>query len=391
MADLVGDVVPLAGLIYDAPGRPDGWDLFLDRLADTLAATAPGIYVNEERTDLPLLSATRQVDAQWGRRYETHFARLDLRRRQIRTLPADTVFVGAELVPDRELLRSEFYADFLRPQGFFHLLGTMALHTDEVLGVLRVIRPRTARPFDDADRALIRRLTPHLRRSLVVHRQLALATARRTAATDVLDRFQVGVLLLDGRGRVRAANRRADELLELQDGLRADRDGLRAAQATETSALRALIAGTTTAAPAGGALPITRPSGREPFAVLVVPLRAPELTGVAPGACAVAFVTDPEQQASLSRQRVQRHLGLTAAEADVALTIAGGHTVDEAASLLGISPHTARTQLKHALARTGARRQSALVRLVLTAPPLDDESADAPLPVTAGRSSTARR
>jgi DNA-binding CsgD family transcriptional regulator/PAS domain-containing protein len=379
MADLGVDAVTLAGLIYDAPGRPDGWDAFLDRLAETLSATGPGLYVNEARTDLTLLSATRQIDAQWGRRYEAHFAPLDLRRRAIRTLPADTVFLGPELVPDRELLRSEFYADFLRPQGFFHLLGSVALHSDEIIGVLRVIRSRTAAPFDEADRALLRQLTPHVRRSVAVHRQLALASARHAAATDVLDRFQIGVLLLDGRGHVRAANRRAEQLLDLHDGLRADRDGLRAASTADTAALRALIAGTASAVPTGGAIAVTRPSGRDPFAVLVAPLRAPALTGVAPGACAVAFITDPEQHTVLPRRRVQRHLGLTAAEADVALTLAGGHTVEEAARMLGISPHTARTQLKHALARTGARRQSALVRLVLAAPPLDDETVDAPV------------
>jgi DNA-binding CsgD family transcriptional regulator len=372
MRDPSAQAVTLAGLIYEAPGRPDGWDPFLDRLADALAATAPGVYVNEARTDLPLLSATRLVEPSWGRKYEGRFARLDLRRREIRALPAGTVFVGPELVSDRDLLRSEFYVDFLRPQGFFHLMGTVALRTDDAMGVVRVIRPHGAPAFDQDDRRLLRQLTPHLRRSLVVHRQLGLAMARRAAATDVLDRFQVAVLLLDGRARVRASNRRADELLETQDGLRADREGLRASSAAETAALRAIIASTAQAAPSGGAIAVSRPSGREPLAVLVAPLRTPVLANVAPGACAVAFVTDPEQQPSLTRRRVQRHLGLTPAEADIALAIARGQTVEEAAGELGISPHTARTQLKHALARTGAHRQAELVRLVLTAPPVDE-------------------
>lgn len=372
---IADQAVGLAGLLYDAPGRPDGWDAFLDRLADTLGATAPGLYLNEARTDLPLLSATRRIDPHWGRNYESHFARLDLRRRKIQALPAGAIFVGPELVPDRELLRSEFYADFLRPQGYFQLLGTVALRSDEAIGVLRVIRPPTSPTFSDDDRHLMGQLAPHLRRTIVLHRQLALATARHAAASDVLDRFQVAVLLLDGRARVRATNRRADRLLSGQDGLRTDRDGLRASMPGDTAALRALVAMTTRAAPSGGAMTIERPSGREPLAVLVMPLRTPGLTRVAHGAAAIAFVTDPDEHPPLTRRRVQRHLGLTAAEADVALTIAGGHTVDEAAMLLGISPHTARTQLKHALARTGARRQSALVRLVLTAPPVDDAGA----------------
>ena len=32
-------------------------------------------------------------------------------------------FVGHKIFPDRKLVRSEFFNDFLRPQGFFHIMG----------------------------------------------------------------------------------------------------------------------------------------------------------------------------------------------------------------------------------------------------------------------------
>ncbi|HEV7731315.1 MAG TPA: hypothetical protein VGR62_04095 [Candidatus Binatia bacterium] len=389
MRDIAGDALELAGLAYESPGRPDGWDAFLHRIGETIGATAPGLYLYDPTTDAPLMTAVRDVESRAGRDYERHFARLDLRRRQMRTLPEGHVFVGPELVPDRSLLRSEFYADFLRPQGFFQILGAVALRTDDTIGIVRVIRSRNEPSFDAEHRELLARLVPHLRRSLAVHHHLTVAQVRHDDATDVLDRFLVGVLLLDGRGRVRAANRRAEQLLALQDGLRADRDGLRAAAATESTALRALVAATARGTPSGGALAITRPSGREPFHVLVTPLRSPLLTGLAHSATAIVFVTDPDQHPVPARARLRRHLGLTTAEADVALLIAQGYRVDEAAGLLGISQHTARTQLKHALARTGMRRQSALVRLVLATPPVDDglEGAGAAVSPTAVRTS----
>ncbi len=374
MGDPAGDALELAGLAYESSGSADGWDAFLRRIGETIGATAPGIYLYDPTTDAPLMTAVRDVDPRAGLDYERHYARLDLRRRQMRALPEGRVFVGPELIPDRTLLRSEFYADFLRPQGFFQILGAVAVRAEDTVGIVRVIRSRSAPPFDASHRELLARLVPHLRRSLAVHRQLAVAQVRHDAASDVLDRFLVGVLLLDGRGRVRAANRQAERLLALHDGLRADRDGLRAAAAAESAALRALVAATARGTPSSGALAITRPSGREPLHVLVTPLRSPLLAGLAHSATAVVFVTDPEQQPVPVHARLRCHLGLTGAEADVALLIAQGHRIDEAAALLGISRHTARTQLKHALARTGVRRQSALVRLVLATPPIDEGS-----------------
>lgn len=61
---------------------------------------------------------------------------------------------------------------------------------------------------------------------------------------------------------------------------------------------------------------------------------------------------------------VKQGLGLTAAEAKLAAQLGAGTTLADAASELGIAFHTARTQLKHIFAKTGARRQSKLVGLI---------------------------
>lgn len=60
----------------------------------------------------------------------------------------------------------------------------------------------------------------------------------------------------------------------------------------------------------------------------------------------------------------QRALGLTAAEARLASKLATGRQIVDASEELGISPHTARTQLKAIFAKTGARRQSELIGIM---------------------------
>jgi DNA-binding CsgD family transcriptional regulator len=50
------------------------------------------------------------------------------------------------------------------------------------------------------------------------------------------------------------------------------------------------------------------------------------------------------------------------------LQLLHGRRVEDAADALGISAHTARTQLKRALAKTSTGRQAELVRLVLGTP-----------------------
>lgn len=372
MSQLSETALPLVERLYDAVGEDQGWPIFLDALAREIEGVVPGLYVNERFTDAMLFGAVSGLDPEWGRAYDEHYKACDLRRAKIQALPSGSVFVGSALLDDRELLRSEFYNDFLRPQGYFHLIGGVPLENDDYVAALRVIRPRSAPPFGRREAALLHRLMPHLSRSLRLHRRLAAATARRDEAVEVLDWFPTGVLLLDSRGRVLGANRIAEEILAAGDGLRAGTDGLRAAVPVESAALRRMIgvAGGAAAAvdPSGGVINLTRASHDRPLNLLVAPVRGKLLSREAPRATVVVFVTDPDRLPSTPVDRVQRWLGLTRAEASLVLQLLRGRSVDDAADALGISAHTARTQLKRALVKTSTGRQAELIRLALGTP-----------------------
>jgi DNA-binding CsgD family transcriptional regulator len=83
---------------------------------------------------------------------------------------------------------------------------------------------------------------------------------------------------------------------------------------------------------------------------------------------ALVFVSDPEA-ATPSRSEILRRLyGLTPAEARIADLLASGSEVGEVAARSGITLETARFHVKRVLNKTGARRQTELVRLMLSLP-----------------------
>lgn len=375
MAKPANAAAVLTELAYEAPDHPEGWLRFLVTLGEVLGAVMPGVFLQELATDRPLLVQTSGGDPAWIKAYEEHFSKLDLRRRRIRTLPAATTFLGSALLPDATLEASEFYRDFLRPQGFFHLAGGVALRTADEMAVVRVVRPRGARPFDADDLVLLDAILPHVGRALTVQRRLATAEARRDDQRFALDNLPGGVLLLDAKRRLLAANAHGEALLAARDGIVLERGAIRTLDPTDNRRLGALIAGAAapTAAAAPGrphALPIRRRSGERSLVLLVAPLRGPLLRGAAPHATVVVFVNDLAASPTGDPVALEEHLDLSPAEARLTLALARGATVTEAAKELGVTEHTARTQLKRALARTGTRRQAELVRLALTSPSL---------------------
>ena len=101
------------------------------------------------------------------------------------------------------------------------------------------------------------------------------------------------------------------------------------------------------------------------LSVLPVPEAQSMMTGIP---CALVFATDPDA-VPRSRAAFMRMLyRLTPAESRVADLLLEGLDVRTVASTLGITLETARFHLKRVLARTGTRRQTELMRLMLSLP-----------------------
>ena len=75
---------------------------------------------------------------------------------------------------------------------------------------------------------------------------------------------------------------------------------------------------------------------------------------------AAMFVTTDANARPPSIEVVSAMLGLTTAEANVALTIADGDSPQETAARLEVSVHTVRKQLANAFDKTGIRSQAGL-------------------------------
>ena len=183
-------------------------------------------------------------------------------------------------------------------------------------------------------------------------------------AAEVMDCFCVGVIFAGAGGRVLAANRPAHEILSLKDGLEFNGEFLRTVVPQETSALRNSIG----AGRAPVFLSLTRPSGKKPLSLLIRSLSQDRDASSSDWPVAVIFVSDPDRRLQVDPTAVKDLYGLTPAEAAVASLVGVGRPVLEAASRLGVQTNTVRMQLKQVYAKTGARRQSALVYLIMTGP-----------------------
>ena len=182
----------------------------------------------------------------------------------------------------------------------------------------------------------------------------------------------VGIALVDRAARVVWTNLCGRRLLRRGDGIALRHDRLVTTSPKQSDALASLVQCAVGLAKAGqrrdpAAIAVSRSVGSVPLVIMVSPLEVRGRRHADGAPQAVIFISDPVGGLRTSRERLRQLFGLTRKEAELVALLAAGHGLGGAATQLGVTQHTARTYLKQAFEKTGARRQAELVRLALAA------------------------
>jgi len=287
--------------IYRAALVREEWTGFCSTLAAAVGGAAVAVTLEHPRRGEKGLAYSTGFDPAYRESFRIHYFALEPWEGMTSRLPIGALAFGAHLVPDEVVLRSEYYADWMRPQGLAvgpTLGGVIGIH-GKVRSYLGIYRPQRAREYGGKEHALCRLLMPHLRRAIELDRHLRSLEVERSIAFDALDHLHAGLVLLDRQGRVLACNRKAEELVAMNDGLCIDGEGLAAALPSETRKLRILIhQAARRQGLCGGSLSLTRPSGKPDFEVLVTCFSGESVEGLEGRHLAAALIEVPLEGSS---------------------------------------------------------------------------------------------
>ncbi len=189
------------------------------------------------------------------------------------------------------------------------------------------------------------------------------------ALTYGLEMARCGAMLVGNGGHVHIANRAALAVLQKNDGISISGTGLIAERPADTRHLQRMVQQAINC-PDGGE-PAQSPFTLErklPASVLLVRvIPGPELQcwHSAGKRSALVKVYDPDPDLMVDEKSLISVYGLTRGEANLALKLVQGRSIEVAANELCISAHTARTHLKRIFIKTDTHRQSELVLRIL--------------------------
>jgi DNA-binding CsgD family transcriptional regulator len=360
----------LLGLVYQGPMETTPWSSALDFIRRQLeasfvtlvlrrpASTRPGLIVNASAygTSLP-------GEPSYSTNYYALCPFVDLPTGQVRT--ADEIFGESGWCVHK------FYKQYLKPLDLRYILAANIRTDDGVECAFFVSRRHGSHDYSASEKAFISVLLPHFRRAVDLHSKLDVVESERSLYAGTIDRMLIGTMILDEAGMVLKCNSAVDGLIAEKDGIQVNRGVLEASCPLDNRRLhktiRLALANRVAETSPVEVTTLSRPSGKPPLSVLirVIPLNYYAEENKRRPAVAV-FIRDPVCTSQTSRETVRKLFKLTRTETEIALLMADGLTLDEAADALGIMKNTVRAHLRGIFAKTGATRQATLMKTLLS-------------------------
>ncbi len=362
----------LVGAIYDCAANPDLWPNALSAIRDSVG----GAYALVGYIDTTLMVhgappfAVRHNspwDESWLLKLEALLANLP-NGGGLYDTAVDESWTQLTRTQETEFHTSDFYKYWVKPQGLRDTINTPYLQRPTMTGMLSVPRSATRDPYGDTERRLIERLSPHVRRAMLINDATDKGKMATALYRQVLDNLSVAVFVIGLGRRVVFCNSSADLMAREDSFLSMTNQTLQArrivgSESALDDAIDRALKGDVAIGIAGIGVPLIGKDG-DRAAAYVLPVAGKDVRGaMGPGHC-VVFVARRGEQQPMAMEVLRTVFDMTSAEARVALLIARGDGPQAIGEALDVTINTVRSHLKHAYAKTATQDQTSLGGLI---------------------------
>lgn len=355
------DLQALLHSIYSTLEAAEAWREVVPRVARWLGAESALLFTPWEADPQKAFGINHNIPDERLREYAAYYHARDVWKDAAERqglVAAGSHFRSDQVLPVRDMMRSEIYADLWRPLDIGHMICALLTGEQQENATpaiaLSLFRRLDKGGFTDAEARRSDILTPHIRRAL-------LAAKRLDAARRLLDAYEASlrasgdvILLVTPGMAVLHTSGEPPEIFSTAGLLQIARNKqLTANDAATRRQLECAVRDAVAGRPSGA----IRARGADSLEV--------EISALPLGAAQVLVrVRTLRRSPAEGVARVGEAHGLTEAERRILTLLADGASVADIAARLSIRPMTVRTHLANLFEKTGERSQRELIALV---------------------------
>src|SRR5918992_5281362 len=193
------ELLRLIDLLYDAALDVERWPIFLNALVEPFGAACGALDLFDPKSNAAQRVFDFGREAAFIASYAQHYAALDpYPAAAFLKAPVGKVIPATEVLGEGDVIGTEFYNDWLRPQGINprHLRLVLEKDKDSMLLFTLMPRERETRWNLDKFSKRLELLAPHLGRAIALNRISASARATERVMGEILQAFEAPAFLL---------------------------------------------------------------------------------------------------------------------------------------------------------------------------------------------------
>jgi DNA-binding CsgD family transcriptional regulator len=348
----------LIGRIYDCALDSSLWPNILARITEALDGVTGDLSVVDPLHGISRVAAFHNWPQDVLELATKHFG-ISPVRGAVLTFPLLEPMCTSRHLDMEAFHNSRYWETCFAGRGYYDYLVTGLARNVTRVSSWGVLGTERRGAFDDNDLELAQMLSPHIQRALNISGVLDDRRVEAGTLRGALDALAAAAFIVEPDGRIRYCNVTAQAEFECGNLFRVAKGRLIGATA-EASRLLTGLRDADNRQRGRDAL-LTDPAGRTVHATWAILDRAGEELG----SPILILLRHPEPELRSPIAVATAAFKLTRAETQVLAQILEGHTLAEAASILGVARSTVKTHLEAIYAKTGTHRMNDLVRLAV--------------------------
>jgi len=349
--------------IYDAALNPELWGTAVANLRDEFNSIAAGFFVQtaDQKLDEYFFEG---LDPEQMDIYGEYFAE----NNPWFTVPG--LMKPGEILTDLSLekfhndknafLKTEMCQDWCLKQDYRHAMGGSLVDRQGNLLNFTFFRSKKSGYYTSDEINRYRSLCRHLIKAIEINSHIESIESRSTVNEAVLNKLRIGVIFLDGKGRVAFFNDYVRKLLRQKDnGIFVKESRLRARNRRDCKSLDSAISNALTAGESS-TIVLTRPL-QSALSVNIIPSTSRRWLMEVKQITLTVFISDPDDRDVTDTEYLITRWKISPLEARFTCYLLQGKTIRQISELMELTINTAQWYSKQVMQKLEVNRQSELI------------------------------
>ena len=364
----------IIGMIYDAALNPNLWHSVLAEVADFTGSTTAIFTATDQLSPNYDFVFTHNIPTESMRAYQDEQVKvIDMRihapywaEKALGDTVLQTFAPYAHMSKDTD--QFIFYEKCAKPTHVSHVAAVLLERSAYSWAVFAVHRSPQLEEYSEQEEKILRRLGVHIRRALQIYRQMTILQEDKKNIYQILDRFKIGVMLVNHESRLNYTNEIVRKILEKSSLLKLDKNSHLTTTKNFQIKLNQLIRSALFEyddlnSEAGGVLALYDEDQETSLMLSILPFTEGDDQNHQKQA--IIFVTQTNQTQCLADDYLVQKYKLAKREIEVCNLFVNSLTLEQIAEQMNITYGSVRMYIKHIFAKTGCSSQTELMQLLM--------------------------